>query len=176
MRTLSALLLSLLAVSCASPGSATGPRAGDGSNYRVTVRLYDASSRLELVGESHTDRVELYSSSRTSADTKVQSDDVMGALVEQLGDLGFRRFGRDGRAPSAGGRVYTRAIEIDDDGAIGHWAVGPGSADDERIQFNRCLSDFVQLYNLTASFQVIDNNDGKDLFGDGPRPLGGRSR
>jgi hypothetical protein len=167
-RTLSLSLLCLVGLllgGCASSGgNRTSARRGTDEPLRVTVHMYDAGSQLELVGESSMSAVDLYSEARATASSKVQGDEVMEALAKQLGKQGFQRYAREGRAPSVGGRVYTRSIEIWRAGDSSHWAVGPGSADDERRAFNSCLADFLQLYNVTASYQTIENEDGKAFF------------
>ncbi len=163
-RSLLALLALVLgAVSCAS-GSSSRPPAPDGLARRVTLYDYAVGRHFELVGESHTARVEYYSQKRSDAARKVQTDEVMAALLEKLGDEGFVRFAQAGRAPSQGGQLITRALEVQSDDGVRHWAVGKGSNPEERIAFNACMSPFLELYNLSQSFQAIENSEGSEYF------------
>ena len=115
-----------------------------------------------------------YSNVRNNAGRKFQVDAVMAALVSELNGTGFDRFAQNGRAPSSGSRVITRAIEIQTDEDVRHWVVGKGSADGERTDFYRCMTTFVELYNVTESYQAIQNETGTEVFREGG-PGGGRT-
>lgn len=159
---LRALALALLAAGCA--GSARGGAGADGERLRVSVVDYASGQHFELASESHTDRVAYYSAERADAARKVQTDEVMGLLVAELERQGFERYAQAGRAPTRGGGAVTRSIEVEDDGALEHWVIGAGSAPDERRAFNECLGQFLDLYNLSASYQSVDNPLGDEFF------------
>jgi len=161
VRTLGAALLALPALAaCSTPGD---PHMATGAT-RVLLHDYLGGQRFELVSESHTDRVQYYSSPRTDATRKVQLDQVMDALIAELDDLGFSEYRKSGPAPSRGGSVVTRGIEIQRPTGVEHWIVGSGSAPEERLEFNECLSTFMQLYNITQSYQAIENAGGAEVF------------
>lgn len=152
------LLLSVLPlVACASTGS--GGRA-----LRVALVDFQGGQRFALASESHTDRVEYYSSVRRDASLKVQTDEVMAALVDEFDRLGWSTYAQPGRGPSRGGRAISRSLEVERDGAVQHWVVGDGSELDERRHFAEAMTTFFQLYNITQAFQAIENQEGAELF------------
>jgi hypothetical protein len=151
--------LGLLLAGCASTSS-TDPDL----TLRVTLKDYMGGNRFELVSQSQDERVAYYSQVRGSADRKFQTHEVMDALVNELERQGFTDFSQAGGAPSQGGAVITRALEIQKGDEVQHWVVGQGSEQDERAQFLGCVDTFVQLYNLTQSFQAIRNEKGSELF------------
>lgn len=147
---------------CASPSGSSSARTGD--RLRVTLKDYKSGAYWELVSESHTDRLEYYSTERTGAARKVQTDEVMDALIDELDAQGYDDHAQDGRAPSAGGEVITRALEVDENGDVTHWIVGRGVAPEAWQRFNVCVNQFLQLYNLSASFQTVRNDRGHAFF------------
>ncbi len=169
LRVLFALLLGLLSA-CASAGA-----GGAGDRLRVTLLDFAQGQRFELVSESHTDRVAYYSEERRDGARKVEADDVMQALVTELGRQGFGRYHADGAAPTSGHGVITRSFEVESDAGLQHWAVGGGTEPEERIAFNECVKAFLELYNFTSSYQTVDNEKGHGFFEDSKgRPGGGR--
>ena len=66
----------------------TGDRAAIANRYdrrgawRVGLRDYRTGRNFELVNETHTSRVEQYSTLRDNADRKVQSDEIVAKRVE----------------------------------------------------------------------------------------------
>jgi hypothetical protein len=123
---------------------------------RVLVLSYRSQQRFELVNESHTDRVELYSEKRASAATKVQTDEVLDALLEHMREQGFFRFAEESPAPQAGGASITRAIELESPEGTWSFVVGPGSPEEQRLAFDRCFAAFLDLYNATYQLQSVD--------------------
>jgi hypothetical protein len=160
-RALATLLLLPFLAACASSGGGGGGRA---QRLRVTLRDYTQGARFELVSESHTDRVTYYSQARSDAARKVQTDEVMRALVREIDGKGFGNHSQEGPAPSQGGRALSRSIEVERDGAVEHWPIGNGSQVDERQAFHVCVDEFLQLYNISASFQAVENPVGRDYF------------
>jgi hypothetical protein len=164
LRCLVLLVLLLGAVGCTSPGSG---RARGNRKVLVSLRDYRATQRLELASETHTDRVTYYSNERPDAARKVQTDDVMGALVDELDGRGFEAHASAGPAPrSARAEVVRWALEIEVDGQAQHWLVGPGTAGEEWKSFQACRDAFVQLYNVTVSYQTVRNGTGGEFFQD----------
>lgn len=153
--------LGALGASCAG-GPAT--RADAPAAIRVTWRDYETGQHFELVSESHTDPVELYSEVRADASRKVQDDDAMQALLDYFHGEDYDDVAREGRAPRDGRGVVTRAIEVDRDGHVTYLAVGKSSPLRERELLNACTQGFLELYNATQAFQTVDNRGGAGLF------------
>lgn len=156
-----ASLACLLLVSCSSTG---GAPEGEAARMRVTLRDYKRDQRFELVSESHTSRIDYYSTARDDASRKVQTDTIMNALVEELEKQGFEKRAQAGRAPSSGGEIVTWGLEIESGENTDHWVIGSGSALDDLQDFQECRNSFLQLYNITASYQAIKNTQGKEIF------------
>jgi hypothetical protein len=155
--------LSLLAAvglfgSCAAPESATGDR------LRITLFDYVSGSRFEVVSESHSDRIEYYSSVRHDASRKYQGDRIVDAMIDELVDMGFDDHANGGRAPSGGSNVVTRAFEFQRGDRVDHRLVGEGSDAAEKQSFISCTTTFLQLYSVTQAFQAVDNEAGTTVF------------
>ena len=166
LRRLASLALGLVAsalAACASSGSAA---QGDEGALLVTLHDYRQNRVFELASESHTNRVEYYSQPRKDAARKVQSDEVMGALLAELERQGLEEHESAGPAPSSGGGggVLEYGLEVERAGAIGHWLIGQGTVPEETIAFHECAKTFFELYNVTLSLQSVENPEGRALF------------
>ena len=155
------LLCGLFLAACAG---ADARDEEDGERLRVLVQDYGTGQHFELASETHTNRVEYYSELRAEASRKIQTDEVMALLVEELDRSGFERYAQSGRAPTKGGEAVTRSIEIEDGDETQHWLIGNGSSLEERKAFNDCLTQFLDLYNISASFQSVANPKGHEFF------------
>ena len=159
-------LVPLVLAACSS----TGNSGGSGETRAVSVTLLGyGSDPFQLVSDSHTSRVDLYSTETRNPSTKVQDDDVMIAMVEHLDELGFNDFARPGSAPADGGRAFSRAIQVDVEGTRAWWPLTAGAGQSEIRNFNTAIRDFLALYNLTAGYQSVQNELGGDFF-DQKRP------
>lgn len=166
---LAAGLLGLLAA-CASSGS-----EGSGSQLLVTLHNFKTGERFELASESHTDRVAYYSDKRNDAARKVQTDEIMSAFVAELGRQGLDDHAQPGRAPSATGSDVIRwGLEVEKAEQRRHWLVGTGSAPADWQQFQKCRDAFLQLYNITVSYQAVENDSGKQFLEDKARAAAGK--
>jgi hypothetical protein len=158
------VLLSVLATACAST-----PKAPASTKVLVTLRNYETGKRFELASESHTDRVTYYSSERSDATRKIQKDDVMHALVSELERLDYGSHARAGEAPASGNETMRWALELASDTRTLNWTIGTGNARDEWLAFQKCRDTFLELYNVTMSFQSVQNDTGSSFFQD-PQP------
>jgi hypothetical protein len=171
---LGGLLLSGLLPACAGSGAAR-----DGTPAAVLVRLHDfrTGERFELASESHTDRLAYYSDSRHDAARKVQTDEIMSALVGELARQGYEGRARAGRAPAIGASDVIRwGLEVQDGEVQSHWLVGSGSAPADWQAFQKCRDLFLQLYNITVSYQTVQNDEGKSYFDEQKRAAAGQKR
>ena len=154
---------------CASPGS--GGKGEDGTELIVTLHNYRGGGQFELASESHTDRVAYYSSARSDAARKVQTDEVMNAFLRELQRLGLEQHARTGKAPQAPqGDVIRWGLEVASGERHVHWLVGTGSTPEDWQAFERCRDTFLQLYNSTVSYQAVQNDSGGAFFDDQTRP------
>jgi hypothetical protein len=139
---------------------------------RIRVVSYTSQQAFELVNETHTDRVALYSQTRATAATKVQTDEVVDEILEHFAALGFYERARPGLAPAQGTGGLVRALEIDTPGNPMHLAIGQGSSAEDQDVFRRCFASFLQVYNETYQLQSVGQHPGwSPSSGDaGPRP------
>lgn len=154
-RARSGALLALLALSaCASSGA----DAVAGHPQRVAWVDYRSKVLLELVNESHTDRLEQYSTvrSRSEASRKVQTDEVMAELLAVLREGGFEKRARPGAMPRGGDGQSVMALEIDDDGRISHVLAWRGMPADDRQAILGMAQNFADLYNATYGLQAVE--------------------
>jgi hypothetical protein len=155
-------LCALALAACISAGSDSG-RSTEPRRVSVSLIGY-GSSPFRIVSESHTRRVDLYSSVSASPSTKVQTDDVVVALVEHLEELGFESYSHRGKAPDQVTHAFTHGFEVLDEGASAWWPLTAAAGPTELKNFNTAVRDFLDLYNLTASYQRVDNEVGSDYF------------
>lgn len=159
-----AFLAVALLAACTSAGKA---RAGEHGPLLVRLQDFRTGERFELASESHTDRVTYYSGERRDAARKVQSDEIMRAFVEELARQGYGAHARTGRAPSFGSTDVIRwGLEVESETAQTHWLVGTGSQAADWQSFQKCRDTFLQLYNITVSYQAVENAGGRSYFGD----------
>ena len=154
-------LLGTLLTACAGPGArAEGPAA-----VLVTLRNFKSGERFELASESHTDRVTYYSGARQDAARKVQSDEIMQAFLEELERQGYGAHARPGRAPAIGTSETIRwGLEVEGPAGELSWLVGTNASPTDWADFQKCRDVFLQLYNVTVSYQTVQNASGKQYF------------
>jgi hypothetical protein len=165
-RTLGALLAlgACALAACASTAREPSRERHESRALRVTLRDYRNGQRFELVSESHTSALELYSQKRGSASTKVQSDEVMQGLVDFLRDQDFDRHAAPGKAPLQAQGGYTNALEVDRAGQVMHMLGGTAVPAAEQKVLAVCRANFLLLYNETDSWQTVDNRAGEGVF------------
>lgn len=163
------LLLGACALSaCASTPREPSRERDPSRALRVTLRDYRNGQRFELVSESHTSAIELYSQKRASASTKVQSDEVMQGLVDFLREQDFDRHAAPGKAPLQAQGSYTSALEVDRAGQVTHLLGGKAVPAAEQKVLSVCRANFLLLYNETDSWQTVDNRSGEGVFQSSP--------
>ena len=165
--------LQILLVASTSLAAATGcastPKAPVSAKVLVALQNYQTGQRFELASESHTERVTYYSSQRGDAARKVQKDDVMVALVEELERLDYGEHAHEGRAPEQVGETMRWALELASDTKTLSWTIGTGNPKTDWLVFQECRDTFLELYNVTISFQTVQNEQGRGYFQD-PQP------
>jgi hypothetical protein len=157
--TLARALPAALLLLSAAAGCASGPATGNAAQPR-RVAWVDYRSRvlLELVNESHTDRVEQYSQvrSRDEAARKVQTDEVMDELVKVLRDLEFDALARPGPMPRGSDGSNVMGLEFDEAGQVRHVLAWRGMPADERQSFLEMANNFAEIYNATYGLQAVE--------------------
>jgi len=174
IQRLGCVLASGFLAACASVGDAP-----EGASAALLVRLQDfrTGERFELASESHTDRVTYYSGERRDAARKVQSDEIMSAFVVELERQGYAGYARTGRAPALGSSDAIRwGLEVESASAQTHWLVGTGSQPADWQAFQKCRDVFLQLYNITVSYQTVENAGGKGYFDEQKRAAAGQKQ
>jgi hypothetical protein len=168
LKSVLCVLAVLTIFACGSTGSGgggQGPETTTGDSIRVNWHDYRSGLRLELVSRSHTDRKELYSTSRSEASTKVQEDLYMLALVDDfLRGEGYYDVARRGPAPSASNDGDWHALEVELNGEVTHLTVGTGTSKQVADTYNNCRRGFIELYNATDALQTVENPDGAGFF------------
>lgn len=151
----------LVLAACAGPRSSNYSSSGE-SNYispngaiRVTFRDYRSGLVMNLLNESHSDPVEFYSQPRNDASTKIQTDEIVDALLEVFDAKGFERMQYEGPAPQNGGGA-SRAIAVERRGRIQHIVFRPQDARTDRLAFNDCAAAFLEISNLTYGAQTVE--------------------
>lgn len=167
----------VLAAACGSPGTRSsaatskaeaaepldwnvhGPaKKTTGHPVRVRYVAYLSQQNLEIVNESHSDPHDLYSKklSVNAVKPKVQTDEVMEALLERFAELGATKRFQPGAAPATAPSRAAQALEVETEAGVKCWVVRETSPEAERAEFRGVVSDFVNLYNSTVQYQSVD--------------------
>lgn len=152
----------LLAVACSSapPSNPDAPS----EPLRVGYVDYRNQTVLELVNTAHTDRLEQYSQVRESASRKVQSNEVMQALVEFLDQNGFPELAQPGRAPAQADERVLWSLELERGGAASHVTYPAGLPADQKRRYGLLWQAFLDTYNSTYSLQAVKVKAGETPF------------
>lgn len=159
----------LVALPCLLASCASTPAEPPRAEVLITLRNYQTGQRFELASESHTDRVTYYSSERGDAARKIQGDEVMMALVEELEKLDYGTHARPGSAPNSGNESMRWALCLESDERELNWTIGTNDPRERWLAFQECRDLFLDLYNVTVSFQTIQNDQGRGYFSE-PQP------
>lgn len=150
--------LCLLALALSSACAATPNEAANAlptGPARVRFVDYRQGNAFELVNDSHTDRVKLYSEMRADSSIKVASDEVMSALLEFLQDSGFHRYARSGVAPRTSS-TQRWAGEVEVDGATVFVIVDDLTPATQRKVFLNCYMNHVTLWSNIFQLQRVN--------------------
>ncbi len=143
-------------VSCASSG-----KSHRGTPVLVAYINPKRGENFELVNSSHTDRVQLYSESRSrdEAMRKVTSDELMDALLERFEQLEFDKYALAGQSTAEG-----PALEVVVGGS--HRSIVWEKEDtlEEKRAWQACLTSFLDLYNSVYGLQSVEISEGEDPF------------
>ena len=155
-----ALVLALATLPC---GGCASTNLVTGTASQVRFYEYRTGLTMTVVNESHTDRVELYSTERTDASTKVTRDEVMDALIDRVKDVKFAKFAKDGSAPATSTQ-WSQGIEVQTGKGTTHMLVGPGVAPEAAATFRKAREAFLGIYNNVYGAQAVKNERGKPIF------------
>lgn len=157
-----------LAAGCASSASrgATGgadasATAADAGVARealsVRYRTYSNGLNLALVNPAHSDRTELYSKTvaLSEAGTKVTTDEVLEATIEELERLGLFELTQPGPAPASAAGTNPQSIEVLRDGRTVHALLTRESSTDAKRAFHKCATVFCEIYTATYQLQSV---------------------
>lgn len=148
----------LLALAAAAGCASAPPSGGQAEPLRVAWVDYRSNVLLELVNETHTDRVERYSQvrSREDASRKVQTDEVMDELLRVLRQLDFDDHAQPGAMPRSGGSTHVMGLELAIGNDVRHMLAWRGMPADDRQAFLEMANNFAEIYNSTYSLQAVD--------------------
>ena len=155
------LLLALLAGACSSTPNVT--KAGPGA-WRVGLRDYRSGRNFELVNESHTSRVEQYSTLRDNADRKVQSDEIIAELVGWLESEGFGTLAQAGTAPTEPGGDRVWVLEVQGPDGPRHVLVTKAISQESYAVCRKLKAGFLDIYNATYAGQAKQMQEGETPF------------
>jgi len=155
------VLLFVCSASCASTSSAPAELE---LPTRISFRDYRGDTHFSLVNEGHTSRVELYSSKRSNAITKVASDEIVAALLEFIDGSSYADYARNGQAPVRASQ-WIQAIEVQSGNGIDHILLAAKSTDSSETRTFRKVRDaFLDTYNNVFQAQAVQAEPGETVF------------
>jgi hypothetical protein len=129
----------------------------------------DGGKMMTIINQSHTDRVEFYSTERNDASTKIASDEIMGALLDRIDKVNFQEFARKGSAPATSSD-WSQAIEIQTTQGSSYMLVRSGISADEAAAFRKTRDAFLAIYNNIFGAQAVKLKPGESRFEQSPVP------
>lgn len=134
------------------------PKPVTGHPMRVKYLDFLGGNVFQLVNESHSNALDVYSRKvpKSQAYTKVQSDEVVKALIERFDEQGVTKRLQPGLAPFYPTGTRAGALEIEGEKGPSFWLILDKSPQAERAAFTKSAKDFVDLYNATESWQAVD--------------------
>ena len=154
------LVATLLGSGCAGPGG-----SGDsGKALRVEFFDYRSNRSLELVSESHTQRLEQYSQVRANANRKVQKDEVMAELVRRLGECSFEQLARPGAAPETPTADVFWSLEVEGPDGTRHALYQRSMITADANACRAMKATFIDVFNQTYALQAVELKDGESPF------------
>ena len=156
------ILLGLVAFvgACGSTSSSSGieRREKTGHPLRVRYVAYASGQRLELVNDSHSDRTEMYSSTKTleEAFVKVATDEVLDETIANFKTNGYFERAAPGSAPRETPAGISQALEVEQGGQTTFWALSKTAAPDDVKRFVECAKLFTFVYNNTFGLQSVE--------------------
>jgi hypothetical protein len=130
----------------------------------MTFVDYRTGAKLELVNQSHTDALELYSTPRADAARKVQTDELMIDLWDFLRDSGYGSFAVEGAAPPVQSKAFLWSLEVEGQHGFSHVREETTLPDDKKEELRRLSYGFLQTYNATQGWQTIETKPGEVPF------------
>jgi hypothetical protein len=156
--------LALLSFACQSSASSGEPKPSPNGPLCVAYTDYRSAQKLELVNESHTGRVEQYSKVGETANRKVQSDDIVDALIEHLDDEGYSKLAQAGHAPAKGDGRWLWSLEIERASGTTYVAMPSGLSTEQKAPYRALWDAFLATYNATYGLQAVKVKAGETPF------------
>ncbi|MCY3003896.1 MAG: hypothetical protein NTV21_19035 [Planctomycetota bacterium] len=138
-------------------------KAGPGA-WRVGLRDYRTGRNFELVNETHTSRVEQYSTLRDNADRKVQSDEIVAELVGWLESEGFGSLAQTGAAPTEKSAERVWVLEVQGPDGPRHLLVTKSTTPESYAVCRKLKAGFLDIYNATYAGQAKQMAEGETPF------------
>lgn len=134
------------------------PKKVTGHPMRVKYLDFVSGHVFELVNESHSNPLDVYSKKvpKAQAYTKVQTDEVVQALMDRFDEQGVKKHLQPGLAPFYPAGTRAGALEIEGEKGPSYWLILDKSPQAERTAFQTSAKDFVALYNATESWQAVE--------------------
>lgn len=164
LRLLAICTTLFVATACQSADTAKATKPSANGAVFVAYTDYRSSQRLELVNESHTSRVDQYSKVGTNANRKVQSDEIVDALVEHFDQKGFGKLAQQGHAPEQGNGRWLWSIELETAKGLSFIARPSGISVEEQAPYRDIAQAFIATYNSTYGLQAVKVNPGETPF------------
>ena len=120
----------------------------------VTYRQTSSGVAMSIVNESHTDRLEKYSSTGGDASVKVASDEVMAELLRLESKLGLETM--PGPSPAGGAPGLLGSIEIRDARGERHAILTNASSASMKSTFVEYQVNFISLFNMIYAPQAVE--------------------
>ena len=156
--------LALLSLACQSTATTGTPKPSPNGPVCIAYNDYRSAQTLELVNESHTGRVEQYSKVGESANRKVQSDEIVDALLDHLGKQGYGKLAQAGHAPVNGENHWLWSLAVERSSGVSFVAMPSGLTTEQKQPYRVLWDAFLATYNATYGLQSVKVKQGETPF------------
>jgi hypothetical protein len=124
---------------------------------RVRYVAYKSAKKMELVNDSHSDRTQLYSTTKKLEDAfvKVTPDEVLDETIANFRKSGFDEHSLPGSAPLTSDSLF-QAIEVERGGRTSYMPLSIASTQEDIRRFKECFDLFQFVYNNTYQLQSVE--------------------
>ena len=161
-------LLALTAIfvsSCAGPGKSMAE--SEYPDMLVSLRDFrdNASGTVfELANAAYAES----NGADPRADQRIQSSELLGALIDYYGEEGFWDYARPGRGPltltQEAGESLHSVLEVKQGLQHGWITFRKGLTKDELTRFGEQYKLFLALFNETSGYRTVENVNGANIF------------
>ena len=158
-------LVAIFASACAGPGK--NMAESDYPEMLVSLRDFRDKASGTVFELANAPYAETHQAN-PNADQRIQTGELLGALIDYFGDEGFWDYARPGRGPltlkEEAGEYLHSVLEVKQGSQHGWITFRKGLSKDELTLFGEQYKLFLALFNETSGYRAVENVNGANIF------------